>query len=103
MSPVKFGDLELYLLVSSRMKFDGGMAFGVVPKVLWERQKPADDNNLIEATCVAAVVRHGGKVIVCETGIGAKLPEKRARQSDLREPEGLLDGLSRLGIRPGEV
>ena len=100
---VRLGDFELHLLTASRMKFDGGMAFGVVPKALWERQKPADDANLIEATCVAAVVRHGGKVIVCETGIGAKLPEKRALQSHLREPEGLLTGLKALGIRPDEV
>lgn len=100
---MRLGDFELHLLVASRMKFDGGMAFGVVPKVLWERQKPADENNLVEAACVAAIVRHRGKVIVCETGIGTKLPEKRAQQSALREPEGLLEGLKRLGIRPDEV
>ncbi len=100
---MRFGDLELHLLVSNRMKFDGGMAFGVVPKVLWERQKPADDQNLVEAACVGVVARHRGKVIVCETGIGNKLPEKRARQVVLREPEGLLESLRRLGIRPDEV
>lgn len=100
---MKFGDLELYLLVSNRMKFDGGMAFGVVPKVLWERYKPADEQNLVEAACVGVVVRHQGRVIVCETGIGNKLPEKRARQVALREPEGLLESLRRIGIRPDEV
>jgi glyoxylase-like metal-dependent hydrolase (beta-lactamase superfamily II) len=100
---MRVGDFEIHLLVASRMKFDGGMAFGVVPKVLWEKHKPADDANMIEAACVAAVVRHNGKVIVCETGIGGKLPEKRARQAVLREPEGVLSGLRRLGIRPDEV
>jgi len=100
---MNLGDFELHLLVSNRMKFDGGMAFGVVPKVLREKQKPPDDQNMVQAACVGVVVRHRGKVIVCETGIGAKLPEKRARQVDLREPEGLLDGLRRLGIRPDEV
>lgn len=100
---MRLGDFELHLLVASRMKFDGGMAFGVVPKVLWEKQKPADGNNMVEAACIAAVVRHNGKVIVCETGIGAKLPEKRALQSALREPEGVLTGLKALGIRPDEV
>ena len=100
---MNLGEFELHLLVSSRMKFDGGMAFGVVPKVLWEKQKPADEENLVEAACVGVVVRHRGKVIVCETGIGTKLSEKRAQQVKLREPEGLLDGLKRLGIRPDEV
>ncbi|HEX6489452.1 MAG TPA: MBL fold metallo-hydrolase [Candidatus Dormibacteraeota bacterium] len=100
---MRLGDFELHLLVSNHMKFDGGMAFGVVPKVLWEKQKPADEQNLVEASCVGVVVRLGGRVIVCETGIGSKLPEKRAQQVALREPEGLLDSLRRLGIRPDEV
>ena len=100
---MRLGDLEIHLLVATRWKADGGMMFGVVPKLLWERRKAADDRNLIEASCVAAVVRHGGRVFVCETGIGTKLDEKRARLSDVREPEGLLLALKRLGIRPAEV
>ncbi len=100
---MRVGDFELYLLVASRMKFDGGLVFGVVPKVVWERHKPADENNLVEMACVGMVVRSGGKVILCETGIGAKLDEKRARQVALREPEGALLALRRLGIRPEEV
>jgi glyoxylase-like metal-dependent hydrolase (beta-lactamase superfamily II) len=100
---MRLGDFELHLLVAARMKFDGGLVFGVVPKVVWERSKPADQNNLVEMACVGMIVRHRGRVILCETGIGTKLDEKRARQVDLREPEGALLALKRLGIRPDEV
>jgi glyoxylase-like metal-dependent hydrolase (beta-lactamase superfamily II) len=100
---MRLGDFELHLLVAARMKFDGGLVFGVVPKVVWERYKPADDRNLVEMACVGMIVRHSGKVILCETGIGTKLDEKRARQVELREPEGALLALKRLGIRPEEV
>jgi glyoxylase-like metal-dependent hydrolase (beta-lactamase superfamily II) len=100
---MRLGDFELHLLVAARMKFDGGLVFGVVPKVVWERSKPADENNLVEMACVGMIVRHRGRVILCETGIGTKLDEKRARQVDLREPEGALLALKRLGIRPDEV
>jgi len=89
--------------VSSRWKAEGGLIFGVVPKVLWERQKPADANNMIECACICVIARINGRVIVCETGIGTKLSEKRAQQVALREPEGLLLNLKRLGIRPDEV
>lgn len=98
-----WGDFELHALVATRMKFDGGLVFGVVPKVVWSRFKAADDLNLVEMACVAMIVRLRGKVIICETGIGTKLDEKRARQVDLRQPEGMLTGLARLGIRPEEV
>jgi len=100
---VRLGDLELYILIAGRWKADGGLMFGVVPKVLWEKQKPADGNNMIDMACVGLIARVNGKVIVCETGIGTKLPEKRALQASLREPEGLLHSLQRVGIRPDEV
>lgn len=100
---MNLGDFELHLLVASRMRFDGGLVFGVVPKVVWERYKPADGRNLVEMACVGMIVRSRGRVILCETGIGNKLDEKRARQVELREPEGALTALRSLGIRPEEV
>jgi glyoxylase-like metal-dependent hydrolase (beta-lactamase superfamily II) len=100
---VNLGDLELHLLVAGRWKADGGLMFGVVPKVLWEKQRPADGNNMVDCACVGLIARVNGRVIVCETGIGTKLSEKRAQQVALREPEGLLMSLQRLGIRADEV
>jgi glyoxylase-like metal-dependent hydrolase (beta-lactamase superfamily II) len=100
---MQLGDLELHLLMSGRWKADGGLMFGVVPKVLWQKQKAADENNMIECACVCLIARINGRVIVCETGIGTKLSEKRAQQVELREPEGLLNSLQALGIRPDEV
>ena len=100
---MRLGDLELYILIAGRWKADGGLMFGVVPKVLWEKQKPADGQNMIDMACVGLVARINGRVIVCETGIGTKLSEKRALQVALREPEGLLHSLRRIGIRPDEV
>jgi glyoxylase-like metal-dependent hydrolase (beta-lactamase superfamily II) len=100
---VRLGDFELHLLVAAGWKADGGLMFGVVPKVLWEKQKAPDELNMIEAACVGLVARKDGRTIVVETGIGTKLPEKRARQVQLREPEGMLVALKRLGIRPDEV
>ncbi|HUZ89317.1 MAG TPA: MBL fold metallo-hydrolase [Candidatus Acidoferrales bacterium] len=97
------GDFEIHLLAAGGWRPDGGTMFGVVPKVLWERRKPADASNLIRAACVALVIRHRGKVIVVETGIGTKLDQKRASQFGVWEPDGLLTGLARLGIRPEEV
>src|SRR4029077_3892293 len=64
---------------------------------------PADQDNLIDCSSVCLIARLNGRVIVCETGIGSKLSEKRAQQVKLREPEDLLHSLRRLGIQPNEV
>src|ERR1700737_311284 len=103
MSGMELGDLELHILIAGHWKADGGLMFGVVPKILWEKQKPADGNNMIDCACVRLIARSDGRVIVCETGIGTKLSEKRAQQVALREPEGLLRSLQRIGIRPDDV
>jgi glyoxylase-like metal-dependent hydrolase (beta-lactamase superfamily II) len=100
---MRLGDFEVHLLASGGWHSDGGATFGVVPRVLWERQKPPDEHNLIRSACLGVVVRHRGRVIVCETGIGTKLDEKRARQMGVWEPEGLLTALKRVGIQPDEV
>src|SRR5215467_13398268 len=100
---MRLGDFEIHLMVAGGWHPDGGTLFGVVPKSLWERRRPADENNLIRTACVAAVVRYRGRTIVCETGIGTKLSEKQARQFGLWEPDSLLTSLQRLGVRADEV
>jgi glyoxylase-like metal-dependent hydrolase (beta-lactamase superfamily II) len=100
---MQLGDFEIHLLTAGGWHSDGGSLFGVVPKLLWEKQKPADSDNLIRCACVAAVVRHRGRVVVCETGIGSKLDEKLARRYRVWEPDGLLASLRSLGVRPQEV
>jgi glyoxylase-like metal-dependent hydrolase (beta-lactamase superfamily II) len=100
---MRLGDFEIHLIVAGGWHPDGGTLFGVVPKVLWERRKPADERNLVRAACIGAVIKHRGRVIVCETGIGTKLGEKQARQYQVWEPAGLLSSLGRLGVRPEEV
>lgn len=100
---MRLGDFEIHLLVAGGWHPDGGTLFGVVPKALWQRRRPADEDNLVRAACVGAVIRHRGRVVVCETGIGTKLGEKQARQFRVWEPDGLLGSLRRLGVRPDEV
>jgi glyoxylase-like metal-dependent hydrolase (beta-lactamase superfamily II) len=100
---MRLGDFEIHLLVAGGWHPDAGTMFGVVPKAIWQRRRPADENNLIRTACVGALVRHRGRVVVCETGIGTKLSEKQARQFGVWEPDGLLRSLGRLGVRPGEV
>ena len=42
--------MKIHLFNIANFKVDGGAMFGVVPKVLWSRVYPADENNLIALT-----------------------------------------------------
>src|SRR5579864_1359147 len=70
------GDFELTVCTDGTYKLDGGAMFGVVPKPLWEKRAPADEQNRILLGLNTVVVRTGKHTVLIETGIGNKQPAK---------------------------
>jgi glyoxylase-like metal-dependent hydrolase (beta-lactamase superfamily II) len=70
------GDFELTFCTDGTYLLDGGAMFGVVPKALWARRSRPDVENRILLGLNTTVVRTGEHVVVIETGIGNKQPEK---------------------------
>src|SRR5580700_12056861 len=92
------GDFELTVCTDGTDKLDGGAMFGVVPKPLWEKRAPADEQNRIVLGLNTVIVRTGKHTVAIETGIGNKLSPK------LREIYGAKEQLphafAAAGIRP---
>ena len=72
----QIGDFELTVCTDGSYRLDGGAMFGVVPKVLWQKRAPADDQNRILLGLNTVVVRTGRHTVLIETGIGNKLSPK---------------------------
>lgn len=87
----------------ANFKVDGGAMFGVVPKALWSRVYPCDENNLITLTLQSIVVETDGHVILVDTGWGDKQDEKFFRHVHLHGGSGLIEGLASLGYKPEQV
>ncbi len=95
---IRVGELELHLLLESRTQADGGGAFGLVPKAMWAREMPPDEDNLVLMNQHSLLLRAGGKTILIDTGVGSKMPAKWQEIWHLSHPNGTLDdGLARLG------
>lgn len=78
--------------------------FGVVPKTLWSRVKPSDDENRILMTSHCLLVESGQGVALVDTGLGEKLDAERLdRFAVPREQPRLLDRLREKGFRPEDV
>ncbi len=77
--------------------------FGVVPKVLWERQKPVDALNRVAMDMNCLLIRDADHVVLVETGAGPKLSDKQKRNFGIEDPPLLLDELKSRGVRPDEV
>lgn len=82
---------------------DGGTMYGVVPKALWNRRYPADENNMIPLELRTLIIEHKGRVTIIDTGFGDKQDEKFFSHFPLFGGEGLVEGLAKFGYKPTDV
>ena len=68
--------MKLYPIEAGNFKLDGGAMFGVVPKTLWSRTNPADQNNMIDIAARCLLIEDGDKLILIDNGLGNKQSEK---------------------------
>lgn len=68
--------MTLYPVETGNFKLDGGAMFGVVPKSIWSRTNPADDNNLIDIAARSLLIEDGDRLILIDTGMGNKQSDK---------------------------
>ena len=76
--------------------------FGVIPKPLWEKVKPADERNRVAMDMNCLLIRDADHVVVVETGAGSKLPTKQREIFGIERPR-LLDELKARGVGPAQV
>ena len=76
--------------------------FGVIPKTMWEKEIPADGRNRIQLAMNCLLVHAGGKRILVETGIGAKMSPKMRDMYGIEGPF-LNARLADHGLDPSEI
>ena len=95
------GDFELTALSDGNYWLDGGGVFGVVPKALWQKRMPANEQNLVATGLNALLVRTGKHTVLIETGAGNKLDERMQR---IYQPQQrLLRSLEEARVAPDEI
>ena len=68
--------MKLYSIETGRFKLDGGAMFGVVPKSIWNKLNPADENNMINMAMRCLLIEDGNRLILVDNGIGNKQDAK---------------------------
>ncbi len=97
-------NVEYHLVSDGVCWVDGGGAFGLVPRLVWERHFSPDEQNRILFSLNCLLIRSEGKTILVDTGYGHKLTEKARRHAGLERPDGdLLTALSNLGVQAEDV
>ena len=62
--------MDLQIINTGYFKLDGGAMFGVVPKSIWQRTNPPDENNLCSWAMRCLLIQQGDQVILIDNGIG---------------------------------
>lgn len=68
--------MKLYPIEAGNFKLDGGAMFGVVPKSLWSRTNPPDNNNMIDIAARCLLIENGNRLTLIDTGMGNKQSDK---------------------------
>lgn len=100
---MKFGGFEIFLLEDGEFRLDGGAMFGVIPKVLWQRTDPADENNRIRLAANCLLVKTGQANILIDAGLGGKWNDNKRDIFAVEEPRLLMTELARCDILKEEI
>jgi glyoxylase-like metal-dependent hydrolase (beta-lactamase superfamily II) len=95
--------MKLYTINTGFFKLDGGAMFGVVPKTLWSKFHPADENNLCTWALRCLLIEDGNKLILVDNGIGTKQDAKFFGHYQLHGDDTLDGSLAAHGFHRNDI
>ena len=95
--------MELFTIETGHFKLDGGAMFGVVPKSIWHKLNPADENNMISLAMRCLLVQDGKRLILIDNGMGSKQDAKFFGYYYLHGSHSLDASLAKYGFSRADV
>ena len=68
--------MQIHVINQGNFKLDGGAMFGVVPKTIWEKTNPSNENNMCDWSMRSLLIENGNTLMLIDTGIGNKQNDK---------------------------
>ena len=103
---ISVGSIRIHAIESGIQWLAGGAMFGVVPKPLWQRRIPSDDQNRIPLALRCLVIESPDELVLVDTGIGNKENEKFHELYGVENagnPTRLEDGIKAAGFMPDDI
>ena len=95
--------MKLYTINTGYFKLDGGAMFGVVPKSMWNKLNPADDNNMCTWALRCLLIEDGGRLMLVDNGIGDKQDAKFMGHYYLHGDDTLDKSLAKHGFNRDDI
>lgn len=95
--------MKLYSVNTGYFRLDGGAMFGVVPKSIWNKLNPADENNLCNWAMRSLLIEEDGRLILVDNGMGDKQDEKFMGHYYLNGDDSLDKSLAAHGFHRDDI
>ncbi|MBR2649663.1 MAG: MBL fold metallo-hydrolase [Sediminibacterium sp.] len=95
--------MKLYSINTGYFKLDGGAMFGVVPKSMWQKLNPADENNMCSWALRSLLIEDGDRLILVDTGMGDKQDAKFFGHYYLHGDDSLDRSLAKNGFSRDDI
>jgi glyoxylase-like metal-dependent hydrolase (beta-lactamase superfamily II) len=95
--------MEVHFVYAESFKLDGGACFGVVPKSMWSKLYPPDENNMLRCSLRNLLVKDGERLILFDTGIGNKQDDKFRSHFFVEGLDNLAKSFKSKGFSPLQV
>lgn len=95
--------MKLYSINTGYFKLDGGAMFGVVPKTIWNKINPADENNLCSWALRCLLIEDGNRLILVDNGNGDKQDARFFSHYYLHGDDTLDKSLAKYGFHRDDI
>ena len=95
--------MKLHVINTGFFKLDGGAMFGVVPKSIWQKTNPADENNLCTWAMRCLLIEDGNQLVLIDNGIGDKQDAKFLSHYHLHGDDTLDSSIKKAGFSYADV
>jgi glyoxylase-like metal-dependent hydrolase (beta-lactamase superfamily II) len=95
--------MKISIIESGMFKLDGGAMFGVVPKSMWSKLNPPDDNNLCPWAMRLLLIEQGNQKILIDTGIGTKQDERFMSHFEPHGEDSITTSLAAKGLSADDI
>jgi glyoxylase-like metal-dependent hydrolase (beta-lactamase superfamily II) len=95
--------MKLYTIDTGFFKLDGGAMFGVVPKTIWNKINPSDENNLCSWALRCLLIEDGNRLILVDNGNGDKQDARFFSHYYLHGDDTLEKSLAKHGFHRDDI
>jgi len=95
--------MKLYTIDTGYFKLDGGAMFGIVPRSMWQKLNPPDENNMCTWALRCLLIKDKNRLLLIDAGIGDYLNETYRQRFYPHGEDNLEKSLAKYGFKPEDI